>query len=99
MARHFISTSARQMALVLLVSLLAQTAAQAQGRAGRGPPPTGEAAAPLDLTGYWVSLVSQDCILGMVTARRGFFFASRRRHTRCPISRTGLCFPDPCRRT
>src|SRR6185437_8028313 len=71
MARHFISTSARQMALVLLVSLLAQTAAQAQGRAGRGPPPTGEAAAPVDLTGYWVSLVTQDWIFRMVTPRRG----------------------------
>src|SRR5262249_19095228 len=34
------------------------TVAFAQGRgAPAGPPPTGRAGAPIDLTGYWVSLV------------------------------------------
>ena len=33
----------------------------AQGRGGPpGPPPTAKAAAPEDLTGYWVSLVTED---------------------------------------
>jgi hypothetical protein len=71
MARHSILIFARRFALVLLVSLMAQTAAQAQGRPGRGPPPSGEAAAPIDLTGYWVSIVTQDWIFRMVTPRRG----------------------------
>lgn len=71
MPRHSLMISARQTALALLVSLLAQTAVHAQARPGRGPPPTGEAAAPVDLTGYWVSLVTQDWIFRMVTPRRG----------------------------
>jgi hypothetical protein len=71
MARHSILIWARHIALVLLVSLTAQTAAHAQGRAGRGPPPTGQAGAPVDLTGYWVSIVTQDWIFRMVTPRRG----------------------------
>src|SRR2546425_4322316 len=36
---------------------------QAQGRGGQAPsapPPTAKAAGPIDLTGYWVSIVTQD---------------------------------------
>ncbi len=71
MARHFISISARRMALVLLVSLTAQTAARAQDQFGGRPPSTAKAAAPVDFTGYWVSIVTQDWIFRMVTPRRG----------------------------
>ena len=37
--------------------LLAPVCAFAQGRGG-GPPPTAKAAAPIDLTGYWVAVVT-----------------------------------------
>ena len=44
----------------------------AQGRGGPpGPPPTGKAAAPEDLSGYWVSLVTEDWRYRMVTPPRG----------------------------
>jgi hypothetical protein len=45
-----------------------------QGRAGQappGPPPTPKAAAPIDLTGYWVAIVTQDWRQRMVTPPRG----------------------------
>ena len=74
MVRHSISSPAARISLVLLVSLVAQPAAHAQGPFGRrprGPPPTAEAAAPIDLTGYWVSIVTQDWRFRMVTPRRG----------------------------
>jgi hypothetical protein len=46
------------------------------GRGGRGqtppePPPTPRAAAPIDLTGYWVSVITEDWRWRMVTAPRG----------------------------
>ena len=47
---------------------------QAQGRGGQAPsapPPTAKAAAPIDLTGYWVSIVTQDWRQRMVTPPRG----------------------------
>ena len=44
----------------------------AQGRgAPPGPPPTPKAAAPEDLTGYWVSLVTEDWRYRMVTPPKG----------------------------
>jgi hypothetical protein len=56
-------------ALLLLAS--AGTGAQ-QGRgAPPGPPPTAQASAPLDLIGYWVSVVSEDWLWRMVTPPRG----------------------------
>ena len=42
------------------------------GRGGQGgPPPTGQAAAPVDLTGYWVSIVSEDWRFRMLTPAKG----------------------------
>jgi len=47
----------------------------AQGRGGRGgpppPPPTAKAGAPIDLTGYWVSIVSEDWRFRMLTPAKG----------------------------
>jgi hypothetical protein len=46
----------------------------AQGRGGRGaagPPPTPKAAAPIDLTGYWVAVVTEDWRWRMVTPALG----------------------------
>jgi hypothetical protein len=51
--------------LLLPVSLLAQ------GRGGAAPARTGQAAAPVDLTGYWVSIVTEDWRFRMVTPKKG----------------------------
>ena len=60
----------------LASSLLAQQAPAGQGRGGRagGPPqapPTPRAAAPVDLTGTWVSIVTEDWRWRMVTPAKG----------------------------
>ena len=51
----FLSISA-----LLLVSTPQHGFAQGRGRGPAGPPPTPEAGAPEDLTGYWVSIVTED---------------------------------------
>ena len=54
-----------------LVAMLAAQTAFAQGRGGRGgppvPPATPKAAATIDVTGYWVSVVTEDWRYRMVT--------------------------------
>src|SRR5215472_4876225 len=54
-------------------ALLLPVLTQAQGRGGPppGPPPSGKAGAPDDLTGYWVSLVTEDWRYRMVTPPKG----------------------------
>ena len=49
-------------------SLLAQAPA---GRGRGGPPPTPRAAAPVDLTGNWVSVISEDWRWRMITPPKG----------------------------
>jgi len=48
---------------------------RAQGRQGAPPetPPTPQAASPIDLTGYWVSVITQDWRYRMVTPTKGDF--------------------------
>jgi hypothetical protein len=58
-------------ALVMLVACLASIALAAQEGRGRGAAPTPRAAAPIDLTGYWVSLVTDDWRWRMVTPPKG----------------------------
>ncbi len=67
-----ILNSSTRITLVLLVWLAAGTAVHAQGP-GRpsGPPLTAQAAAPIDLTGYWESVVTEDWRMRMVTPRPG----------------------------
>jgi len=59
----------------IVVCVLAAGTLCAQGRGGRGgaqgPPPTAKAAAPVDLTGYWVSVVTGDWRFRMVTPPKG----------------------------
>ncbi len=44
------------------------------GRAGRGgPPPVPKAAAPIDMTGYWTAVVTEDWHQRMMTAPKGDF--------------------------
>ena len=57
--------------LALAVAAAALPASMhAQGRAG-GPPPTAQASAPIDLTGYWVAVVNEDWRYRMVTPPKG----------------------------
>ena len=72
-------------ATALLVTLfashavIAQTPARGQGQGGRGgrgqtppePPPTPKASAPFDLTGNWVSVITEDWRWRMVTPPKG----------------------------
>lgn len=61
-----------QWAAVLAVLLVLQDGIYAQGR-GRGaqPPATGRAAAPIDLTGYWTAVITEDWRWRMVTPAKG----------------------------
>ena len=44
-------------------------------RTGGDPPPAPKAAAPIDLTGYWVSIVTEDWRYRMVTPTKGDYQA------------------------
>ena len=48
-----------------------------QGQAGRGgrggPPPTAKALSPIDLTGYWAAVISEDWHVRMLTPPKGDF--------------------------
>ena len=59
--------------VAIALVLLAPGGLMAQGQRGQGPPPTPQAAAPIDLTGYWVSVVTQDWRWRMVTPAKGDF--------------------------
>jgi hypothetical protein len=58
------------LAIVLLTTALAANAA-AQGARQGGPPPTPRAAAPIDITGNWVSVVTEDWRWRMVVPKKG----------------------------
>jgi hypothetical protein len=59
--------------LALAIAALAYAETSAQAPQGRGQPPAQapEAAAPIDLTGYWVSIVNEDWRWRMVTPPKG----------------------------
>ena len=62
------------MAMSLAAALLTAAGVSAQGRNSQppaGPPPTAKASAPIDLTGTWVSLITEDWRWRMVTPARG----------------------------
>jgi hypothetical protein len=65
--------------LLLLALLLASASALDAQRGGRGraggPAPTARQAAPIDLTGYWVSPIIEDWKYRMVTPAKGVFDA------------------------
>lgn len=62
--------------MALAVAALVATA-YGQGRGGPppGPPPTAKALAPYDLTGYWVSVVTEDWRYRMVPPAKGDYQA------------------------
>ena len=57
----------------LSVALVAIVSGQQRGAGGRGnqPPPSAQQSAPVDLTGYWVSVVNEDWRWRMVTPPKG----------------------------
>src|SRR5262245_12528748 len=65
----------KKFVILATVWFAAQTGLLAQGRGGRGGAPaasqTPKAAAPLELTGYWVSIVTEDWRYRMVTPAKG----------------------------
>jgi hypothetical protein len=62
----------RGTAVVAIVGALAAGASLSAQRGGaQGPPPTPRAAAPIDLTGTWVSIITEDWRWRMVTPPRG----------------------------
>jgi hypothetical protein len=65
MTGHTIIRCASALCLLLPASLLAQV------RGGAAQTRTAKAAAPVDLTGYWVSIVTEDWRFRMVTPKKG----------------------------
>jgi len=60
------------LAIVSLLLAAASALAQPPGFGGRGgPPPSARESAQVDLTGYWVALVTEDWLWRMITAPRG----------------------------
>jgi hypothetical protein len=57
--------------LTAVASLARPVPVPAQNRGGPPPAPTAKAAAPLDLTGYWVAVVNEDWRYRMVTPPKG----------------------------
>ena len=62
--------AARASAFSMGVWIVGGTPAHSQGRGGK-PPLSPKASAPIDLTGYWVSLVTEDWRYRMVTPPKG----------------------------
>src|SRR5437764_282646 len=54
----------------VVLFLAAPSGMHAQGRRG-GPPQVPKAAAPIDLTGYWVYVITEDWLFRMVTPIKG----------------------------
>jgi hypothetical protein len=71
--RITLSTGSALAAGLLAFLLAANLDAQGRGGGPPGPPPTAKAAAPIDITGYWVSLVTEDWRYRMSTAPKGDF--------------------------
>jgi hypothetical protein len=60
-------------AIAGMIALAGRVDAQRGRGAGQPPAPAPRAAAPIDLTGYWVSIVTQDWRWRMVTPAKGDF--------------------------
>src|SRR5438132_5388318 len=56
---------------VVLLFVMCAASVSAQRGAAPGPPPTPKAAAPIDLTGNWVSVVTEDWRWRMMTPLKG----------------------------
>ena len=54
-----------------LIAATGLTVDAQRGQGRGGPPPAARVAAPVDLTGYWVSVVTEDWRFRMVAPARG----------------------------
>ena len=71
-SRLTINALAGILAAVMLCGATVEIDAQGgRGRGGGPPPPPGRAAAPVDLTGTWVSVVTEDWQWRMRTPAKG----------------------------
>jgi hypothetical protein len=70
-SRRFSCLCSSTFLLAVALPLLAQGPGRGPGRGPQGPPPTPRAAAPIDLTGYWVSLISEDWRARMTMPPKG----------------------------
>jgi len=71
--RYFDSRARTTRLLIAAIAGMLATSAQVygQGRGRGGAPPNPRAAAPIDLTGYWVSVVTKDWRYRMITPPKG----------------------------
>ncbi|HEY9182285.1 MAG TPA: hypothetical protein VIQ99_03735, partial [Gammaproteobacteria bacterium] len=58
-------------ALAASIGFVDMTHAQGRVAPAAGPPPTARAAAPIDITGHWVSLITDDWVYRMITPAKG----------------------------
>lgn len=56
-----------------LVWIAASSTTDAQGRGRGGAPPTARSVAPIDMTGYWTAVITEDWHVRMLTAPKGDF--------------------------
>jgi len=68
-SRYRIASSV--ISVISAVAFSALSAFSAVSASGQQPAPTSRAAAPIDLTGYWVSVVTEDWRYRMMTPRKG----------------------------
>jgi hypothetical protein len=60
--------------VAVAIVLVCAVSAVAQGRAGgRGAAATPQSSAPIDLTGYWVAVITEDWKFRMVTPKKGVY--------------------------
>jgi hypothetical protein len=76
-----------------VVTTASLTAEAQRGQGPAGPPPTPKAAAAIDLTGTWVSVISEDWALRMVTPAKGNYL----RVPITPVARKSADAWDPSR--
>ena len=63
----------RALVALAIACLLAPTLSAQRGGRGRGAPATAREGAAIDLTGYWVSVISEDWKFRMVTPKKGVY--------------------------
>ena len=95
--RHHRMALAVTCAGAVIVAGATVLAAQRGGGRGAGAPPSARVAAPVDLTGYWVSVVTEDWRFRMVTPPKGDYASvplnaeGRRVADTWDASKDGLC--------
>jgi hypothetical protein len=88
MMRKFLLGCAALLGLAAIWTVSAAPAyAQGRGGGAAAAPPAAKDAAPVDLTGYWVSIVTEDWRFRMVTAKKGD-------HPSVPLNPDGVKLAD-----